>query len=232
MKKLLFLLLTSLISLNLSAHQLLPSLTQFLPENPVVLEAGAYDGEDALQMSQIWPKGTIHVFEPVPLLFLKAKAKTFNCKNVKCYQIALSSESGKAPFYLSSDSENDISRSGSLLEPKKHLWIYPDVAFKNKIEVQTLNLDEWALINNIDHIDFMRLDLQGAEFAILKAAPTILKTVKVIFIKIAFLETYKGIPFYHEVRPWLESQGFSVIFEQVCGSAKAEGYAIFIRKVA
>lgn len=230
MNKFSCLLLISLLHAPLMAHRLLPSMAQFLPENPIILEAGAYDGEDASRMSQIWPKGTIHTFEPVPLLFLKTKARTFNCNNVHCYQMALSDTSGRAIFYISGDQENDISRSSSLLEPKDHLRIYPSVAFKKQIEVQTINLDEWAQLHAIDHIDFLSLDVQGMEYAVLKEAPKMLKTVKVIMTKIAFVETYKDTPPYQEVREFLESQGFSVIFEETCGAAKAEGYALFIRR--
>jgi FkbM family methyltransferase len=229
MSKLLLILLSSFISLNIQGHRLLPSLAKFLPENPVILEAGAYDGDYSLQMSELWPNGIIYAFEPVPLLFLKTKAKTFNRKNVRCFQFALSSQTGTASFYISSDTENEISRSSSLLEPKNHLTLYPTVKFNKRIDVPTINLDEWAVLNNVDHIDLMWLDMQGAEFNMLKAAPQILKTTKVIFIKIAFTETYKNIPLYSEVRPWLESQGFSVIFDEACGAAKAEGNALFIR---
>lgn len=218
-----------LFCLKLTAHRILNDMPRFLPENPVILEAGAFDGEDALRMSQLWSKATIHTFEPVPLLFLKTKAKTFNCKNVHCHQLALSGQTGRAQFYVSSDAQNEISGSSSLLEPKDHLKFYQDIKFNNIIEVQTMNLDEWAEANNIDHIDFMWLDMQGAEFDMLKSAPNILKTVKLIFMEVAFAQTYKNIPLYQEVRAWLESQGFVVIFDETCGAAKAEGNALFIR---
>ena len=37
-----------------------------LPENPVVIEAGAQFGEDTEKMSHIWPNGKIYAFEPSP----------------------------------------------------------------------------------------------------------------------------------------------------------------------
>jgi len=43
----------------------------FLPEKPVILEAGAHKGKDTVELAKIWPKGTIHAFEPVPTLFKK-----------------------------------------------------------------------------------------------------------------------------------------------------------------
>lgn len=229
MNKKLIALLSATFIINISAHRILKDISKFLPENPVILEAGSYDGDIATIMSEMWPKGTIHTFEPVPLLFLKTKAKNFNRKNVRCYQIALGKNSGRAPLYVSINAQNEISQSSSLLEPKDHLRFYQDIKFNNSIEVQTMNLDEWATENSVDHIDLMWLDIQGAEFDMLKAAPHMLKKVKLIYTKIAFAETYKNIPLYSQVRPWLESNGFTVIFDEVCGSAKAEGYALFIR---
>ena len=44
---------------------------KFLPENPVILEAGAHKGKDTVEMAKLWPAGTIHAFEPVPSLFKK-----------------------------------------------------------------------------------------------------------------------------------------------------------------
>ena len=54
---------------QLSRH----SIKQFLPKNPVIVEAGAHIGRDTLKMHAIWPQATIHAFEPVPPLFKQLK---------------------------------------------------------------------------------------------------------------------------------------------------------------
>ena len=46
-------------------------IAQFLPENPVILEAGAHVGTDTVEMVNLWPKCTVYAFEPVPELFDK-----------------------------------------------------------------------------------------------------------------------------------------------------------------
>ena len=38
---------------------------QYLPINPVVIEAGAHIGTDTVEFSKIWPKGSIYAFEPI-----------------------------------------------------------------------------------------------------------------------------------------------------------------------
>jgi hypothetical protein len=53
------------------------------------------------------------------------------------------------------------------------------------------------------------------EFNVLRASKEILPTVKVIYSEVSLLEMYEGAPLYPEYRSWLESQGFSVIDEDL-----------------
>jgi FkbM family methyltransferase len=199
---------------------------KLLPENPIILEAGAYNGGDVIKSAQMWSKGTIYAFEPMPNLFEQLKAKTKNFHNVHCYQIALSDATGTAKFYVSSGSSD---MSSSLLKPKDHLKYHPDVFFTKTIEVQAFNLDEWAHQNNVDHIDFMWLDMQGSEMAMLQAAPKILKTVQVIFTEVNKFEVYAGCPTYPVMKAWFESQGFVAVIEDL-DTWVDFGDVLFVRK--
>ena len=84
------------------------------------------------------------------------------------------------------------------------------------------------MANNIDHIDFMWLDMQGAEYQMLKKSKIILPTVKVIFTEVSLLQMYEDCPLYPEFRAWLESEGFEVVAEQL--PWKDMGNVLFIRK--
>jgi len=198
----------------------------YLPENPVILDAGAHAGADTLKTREVWKGATIYAFEPMPTLFTQLKENTKNYPNIHCHQVALSDKTGRAKFYLSSGSSDC---SHSLLAPKDHLKYHPDVFFERTIEVQAMNLDEWAKQNNVEHIDFMWLDMQGAEMAMLKAAPEILKTVSVIYTEVNFYEVYAGCPKYPEYRAWLESQGFVVMYEDTKRWVDF-GDVLFVRK--
>ena len=79
--------------------------------------------------------------------------------------------------------------------------------------MQTITIDEWAEKHAIDHVDFLWLDMQGAELQALKAAPKILQTVKTILIEVTLTERYQDNPLYTEVKAWLEQQGFVVEIE-------------------
>ena len=185
-------------------------IAHFLPKNPIILEAGAHIGIDSCQMMQQWPECAIHAFEPVPSLYEKLVNNTASFQNIHCYPFALSDTNGIAKMYVSSGTSD---ASSSLLEPKDHLLIHQSVYFNDYIEVPTITLDDWARANNVDHLDFLWLDMQGYEFTMLKASPEILRTVKVIFIEASYEELYAGTALFPDVRAWLESQGFKYLCE-------------------
>src|ERR1700719_782793 len=66
----------------------------FLPENPVILEAGANNGEDSARFATFWPQGTLYAFEPVPELLEAAKARCAPYGNVHFCEKALSDREG------------------------------------------------------------------------------------------------------------------------------------------
>lgn len=177
---------------------------QFLPEAPIILEAGAHIGRDTLKMSKLWPQGTIYAFEPVPDLFVQLVERTKERANVICDPRALSDTNGTAEFFVSSGASTAAS---SLFAPLEYLTQRPEVLF-HTTTVPTITLDSWAAEKNVTHIDFLWLDMQGPELLVLQAAPLILKTVKAILIEVNLTERFTGNPSYDEVKSWLESQGF------------------------
>ncbi len=184
----------------------------YLPQNPVILEAGAFDGVDTERMKIIWPEATIFSFEPDPENFVKLQNKTKNLKNVFISTLALSDKIGQAIFYRSQDQRNVGNRqSGSLLAPKEHLAYAPHVTFSNDFDVYTTTIDDWAKTQGINQIDFLWLDMQGAELLALKAGTNILKNVRAIYTEVEFVEAYKDQALCGELQHWLEGQGFTLI---------------------
>jgi len=202
----------------------------YLPANPVILEAGAYNGKDSVRLSTEWPFGHVHTFEPVPELFQEVAHRIKPYPNITAYQLALADKVGEATFYLSEYSFKPgvPSESSSLLPPKEHLSRVSFVLFNNKINVATTTIDAWAEQNNINSIDFMWLDMQGYELPALKAAPKILASTKALLTEIEFVEAYEGQALYTELKAWLEDQGFEMIAQN--DQNGWFGDALFVRK--
>lgn len=162
-----------------NSHDDLGIISLFLSDHPIILEAGSHYGEDTLRMKNKWPNSTIHAFEPYPVAFSYLQINTQYLTDVFLYPAALYSTSGKYTFYIVAANDG----ASSLLAPQE----YTKVAYQGPIiTVDALNLDEWAGQYGVDYIDFMWLDMEGAELQMLSAAPQILKTVKVIFIETNF----------------------------------------------
>ncbi len=201
----------------------------YLPDNPIVLEAGSYDGNDTLYLADFWPRARIYSFEPIPQIYKKFCEKTKLISHITGFNIALGDSNGKKQFYISSyvNSPHEPSESSSLLPPKDHLTYAPHVLFNSTIEVDCTTIDTWAKNNEVSHIDLLWLDMQGTELQTLQASPDIIQHVKAIIIEVEFVEAYQGQSLYHDVKTWLESQGFTLI--ALSTTAQWFGDAVFVR---
>ena len=206
---------------------ILELIKQYLPNNPIILEAGAHRGEDTKKMSICWPKSKIYAFEPGPVAYRELQEKTNNLLNVNCYPYALSDKAGKSDFYICTNGTS----ASSLLPPKPILAPYL-FFLEPPIQVDCITIDEWATKNNVSHIDFMWLDMEGAELKALQASPIILSTLKVIYMEVNYQEFREGNCFYNEVKDWLEPQGFKEVWNHswVVGELDWQGNILFVRQ--
>lgn len=197
-------------------------LAQYLPPHPIIIEAGAHIGRDTIKMVNLWSTSIIHAFEPVPALFEQLTAKAAQYPSIHCYQLALSNQSGTSTFFMSSGRSTATS---SLLEPTTLLS--PAIIF-DPIEVTTVTLDEWARKNVIHSVDFLWLDMQGAELKALQGGTTLLKTVHAIYTEVNLVARYKKAPLYLDIKEWLQAQRFTVALEAFDGSDW--GNVLFIKQ--
>ncbi len=184
----------------------------YLPSDPVIVEAGAFNGQDTKKFASFWPNCTVHSFEPVPAIFNKLVSNTQHLPQVHRYPLALSSTTGTAPFFVAEKPTKPgvPTQAGSLLAPKERLHHSP-IQFPHTITVPTITLDTWAHEQQINCVDMLWLDMQGNELSVMQASPQMMSTVKIIHTEVSFIESYAYQPQYTEVRTWLENQGFTLI---------------------
>ena len=201
-------------------------LKKYLPANPVIIDCGAHDGSDSVELAKLFKIATIHSFEPVDALYAKLMKNAKPYKNITCYPIALANSNGAMDLYIS---EGASDASSSLLEPMEHLKDHPDTFFIDKITVTTSTLDNWAKENNIKKVDMLWLDMQGYELNMLKASEFILDSVYVIHTEVSTRETYKDVAQYNDYRSFLESKGFSMQIEAI-PKGWDMGNVLFVKK--
>jgi FkbM family methyltransferase len=209
--------------------------TYLIRKDPVILEAGACDGRDTVKFAKLFPESKIYAFEPVSANFEVLNRRVKKYPNIKTFKVALSDTNGKNEMNISSW-KNPIaattSDSSSLMKPKEHPNIWSDIVFNTKEVVKTITLDSWAEQENIDHIDIMWLDMQGFEPIVLRASEKIIKTVKIIYTEVCFVELYEGQVLYKEYKNMLNSMGFEVAKEDFInnGANLIVANALFVRK--
>ncbi len=182
--------------------------------NPLILEVGANCGQSTLTFIDQMPMATIHCFEPDPRAIAKFKLLVNN-PQIHLIEAAVGADSGFVMFNQSSGAEaqhpSGWDHSGSIRKPKSHLETWPWVKFEKQIPVPLITLDEWCLINDVHHVDFIWADVQGAESDLILGAQSILQRTKYFYTEFSDDEWYEGQINFDVLNALMENLGFKVL---------------------
>jgi len=137
-------------------------LKKTLKQSSNCIDVGAHKGEILDLILVHAPAGQHYAFEPIPLFYNKLKEKY--TKNVTVLSYALSEKSGVTSFNFV---KNAPAYSG--IKERKYQTETPN---NEKIEVELKPLDE--VISPEVKIDFIKIDVEGGEFDVLRGAKRIL----------------------------------------------------------
>jgi len=185
----------------------------------IIIDIGGCEGEESIRYSRLFPDSSIFCFEPLPKNQKKIEENIakYNIKNVQLIPDALSDEEGEQQFYVSSGRPNDVNlasdwdfgnKSSSLLPPDKHLELYPWVKFKEVIKVNAQKLSSFVIRKNIFEIDFIHMDVQGAELKVLVGAESFMKKIKVIWLEVSDVALYQNQPIKTDIEIFMKKNGF------------------------
>ena len=76
---------------------------------------------------------------------------------------------------------------------------------KGETKVKTVRLDD---IGELPNLDFIKLDIQGAELVTLKNGTNKLKNVLAVQLEVSYIPLYEDQATFGEVDVWMRSQGF------------------------
>lgn len=139
-----------------------------------VLDIGANIGYYTLIFAKlVGENGKVFAFEPDPNNFslLKKNIEINGYRNVILVQKGVSNKTGKARLYLSHN------------VPSDHR-IYDSHDGRKSIDIETIRLDDY--FNNKERIDFIKLDIQGAEWAAIQGMSSLLQKTKRLKIMTEF----------------------------------------------
>ena len=130
----------------------------------VCLDIGANCGLVGLHMARkVGPHGKVYAFEPVPHVFGKLKANVQRNRLDAVMEprlCAISSTSGTALMNVP-DEEQRNQGLGLLVPAGTH-------ARKAELKVECSSLDDFVAHEGLTHVDFVKIDVQGAESLVLQ----------------------------------------------------------------
>lgn len=180
----------------------------------IMFDIGASNGVFSSKYLKKNPDCKIYCFEPNKLNYIKLKNNTKNIKNISIYPYAISDISGTKTFY-----ESNYTNSSSLLpftentkkwkNPSKST---PELKTINKYLVKCIRLDDFIKDNNIQYIDYLKIDTQGHDLNVIKSLGENIKIVKelVAEVQIVDYDLYKNQSKKDELLNYLENYNFKI----------------------
>ena len=197
----------------------------FSPCSPrVIFDIGACEGEDSIRYSRLFPRSQVYAFEPLPTnqAIIRHNFAHHHADRAELVPLALSDHIGPATFHVSSgrpahlfgpEEWNYGNKSSSLLAPASSAPMHGWIEFPEKIEVACDTLDAFCRRRGIARVDFIHMDVQGAEALVLAGAAHMLPHVGALWLEVSDQELYAG----QKLRPHLEgilrAQGFRLVAE-------------------
>jgi FkbM family methyltransferase len=190
----------------------------------LVFDVGACEGEDTVRYARGFPRARIYTFEPLPAnqQLIRENFARHAVTNAELVPLALSDRAGEAVFHVSSGRPKDEfagkdwnygNKSSSLLAPAQADPMYGWVEFKERITVPTETLDNFCRARSLDRIDFIHMDVQGAEHLVLQGAARMLPRVTAIWLEVSDRELYAGQKLRRDIEQLMRRHGFRLGFE-------------------
>ena len=168
-------------------------------KNPIVIDAGAHIGLFSLFIKNLKPSAQIFAIEPLKqnLKILTKNLAVNSIKDIKILNAALSDKNGKVNIILPSKTDFDAANivSKSKLYYKKHI-------------VRSLTLGQLVNENNLDEVDLLKLDIEGAEYSIIIHDINTIKSK----IKNLLIEYHKEEE-VEKITAILQNNGFRKVYE-------------------
>lgn len=155
----------------------------------VIFDVGANIGNWTSMALIYAPAATVYAFEPCPSIFELLTINMRSYEKVKCLSFGLSDQEKIADFFVWGGAE-DIENSG--LNGLYNRNILEEIFNRKnkKIQVQLITLDEFCKKNNIDHIDFLKIDTEGNEYFVLLGAEKMISNHQIDIIQFEYGGTF------------------------------------------
>ena len=173
-------------------------LQKVLTQNSSAIDIGCHKGEILDEILKFAPDGKHFAFEPLPYLYDFLKAK-YAGKQIVLSPIALFDKKGSTDF-------NHVVNAPAYSGIRKREYDMPDVKI-NQLTVETDLLDN--IIPGDQPVSFIKVDVEGAEFAVLKGGVKTIRRTKPVIV----FEFGLGAADFYDSKP----EEFYSFLSETCG---------------
>lgn len=171
----------------------------FSSSRGIIIDIGAYDADSTEYFAKHLTANKIYGFEPNPAVFERGKDRIRNFANVEFVNVALSDAKGLKTLFVT---DNLVSSSLHKEIPNA------EFSFDHKIDVQCDTLD--SFFRDASDILLIKLDVQGGELDILRAAKETLRRTRLVLTEVSIVNFYEGGCMYYQVDEFLRNSGFII----------------------
>ena len=180
-----------------------------------IIDVGAYRGETAEWFSILFPNATIWAVEPFPESFAELALKSST--RIRPFNFAVTNFDGQVELHYNSiphtngiyriNSESSDSLSVAQLNERGTVGANSIVG---SMMIDARSLNSFVVGQNIQEIDLLKIDVQGAEADVLEGSSQILDRVGAILIEISLYDYYEKSSSIGSVESILSPHGFSL----------------------
>lgn len=180
----------------------------------LIVEIGAFDCQDAIQLYQYYGCPVIS-FECAPESIKKARVSIQDYPFIKLVEKAVWDSTKKIDFYYCTEHPSasscyffDYQIMADRDRETMHQMVkkYPI----KSIKVDAICLDEWLKQNEINEIDLICINTQGATLPILKGLKAHLNKVKYIVTQVMYQRIYREEALFPEINSFMKEHGYTV----------------------
>jgi len=181
----------------------------------VIFDIGSCHCLESVEFAKKYKNSKVFAFEANPESYQVCLNNSKNYPSIEVINQAINDYDGFCKFYPMDKDKTittweDGNQGASSLYRANGAYDHIEKYVQYEIEVPCTRIDSFCNKNNIDHIDIVWMDLQGAELKALQSMGSILDTIQIIHTELEVNPMYEGQCLFSDVNQFLTQNGFDL----------------------